>query len=188
MSHLVARILLCILMFPIAVVIYCSIILNLDRLNIWNWTYDYREDFLFLAASFGSWVFVAIYWTMLWRKSVPWTFSRKAIPVGLAFAGMFVETTAGWILAGSSNWEVKIILLDILTPALWLIATIVCWRETPAERALRVGASGRQNISCPTCGYNLTGLAEARCPECGSKFTLDELLTAQPGQTVGEIE
>jgi predicted Zn-ribbon and HTH transcriptional regulator len=30
-------------------------------------------------------------------------------------------------------------------------------------------------MACPNCGYNLTGLREARCPECGSQFTLDEL-------------
>lgn len=27
---------------------------------------------------------------------------------------------------------------------------------------------------CPTCSYNLTGLIERRCPECGNPFTLRE--------------
>jgi rubrerythrin len=48
--------------------------------------------------------------------------------------------------------------------------------------------SNRSNVSCPSCGYNLTGLNEARCPECGAKFTLDELFAAQPRETVGGIE
>ena len=28
---------------------------------------------------------------------------------------------------------------------------------------------------CPRCGYNLTGLAEPRCPECGGEFLWAEL-------------
>lgn len=66
----------------------------------------------------------------------------------------------------------------MLAILLWMIASIFLWRETAAERGKRV--SGAHNaITCPTCGYNLTGLNEARCPECGSKFTLDELLASQ---------
>ncbi len=28
---------------------------------------------------------------------------------------------------------------------------------------------------CPACGYNLTGLDEPRCPECGGRYTWKEL-------------
>jgi RHS repeat-associated protein len=30
----------------------------------------------------------------------------------------------------------------------------------------------RHNGRCCACGYNLTGLSEQRCPECGTRFTL----------------
>ncbi|MDB5303490.1 MAG: hypothetical protein JWM97_1039, partial [Phycisphaerales bacterium] len=42
-------------------------------------------------------------------------------------------------------------------------------------------------VVCPTCGYNLTGLTATRCPECGSQFTLDELMAAQPGREGEEL-
>src|SRR5438067_674590 len=31
------------------------------------------------------------------------------------------------------------------------------------------------DVHCPLCDYNLRGLAEPRCPECGAKFDWDEL-------------
>lgn len=35
--------------------------------------------------------------------------------------------------------------------------------------------AAEQDIHCPLCDYNLRGLAEARCPECGGQFSWDEL-------------
>ena len=34
------------------------------------------------------------------------------------------------------------------------------------------------DLTCPLCEYNLRGLAEERCPECGFAFTWDELRAA----------
>lgn len=34
-------------------------------------------------------------------------------------------------------------------------------------------------IECPLCGYNLRGLSEARCPECGGVFAWRDLLDPQ---------
>lgn len=39
--------------------------------------------------------------------------------------------------------------------------------------------TGTVNVSCPGCGYSLVGLHEPVCPECGSRFTIDELIRLQ---------
>src|SRR5215471_12139833 len=43
--------------------------------------------------------------------------------------------------------------------------------DVPPDRA----AMGRE-ILCPLCGYNLRGLVEPRCPECGHRFVWTQLL------------
>src|SRR5262245_13172445 len=37
-----------------------------------------------------------------------------------------------------------------------------------------------EDLLCPLCEYNLRGLAEARCPECGYRTTWEELRTRPP--------
>jgi hypothetical protein len=181
MSRLIARILLCMLMFPIAVVCFCAAAMTMDR--IFNSIYS-----LLYSAGLVTWAFIAVYWTLVWRKSVRWTLWRILVPLIAALIGLAVGAVSPFALYRSGNREDHILLLSILIPSLWLVATVLAWRESPAERATRLGASGRANVSCPTCGYNLTGLTEARCPECGTKFTLDELLAAQPGRASGEMD
>jgi hypothetical protein len=40
-------------------------------------------------------------------------------------------------------------------------------------------ANRAEDLLCPLCGYNLRGLSESRCPECGFKFTWQELIEAE---------
>lgn len=41
---------------------------------------------------------------------------------------------------------------------------------TDAGRQAAVAPATDEGLRCPQCGYNLTGLAEPRCPECGAAF------------------
>jgi len=53
------------------------------------------------------------------------------------------------------------------------------------EQTAGAGASGPdwgkvgEEICCPLCDYNLRGISEARCPECGYRFEWSELLGAR---------
>lgn len=61
-------------------------------------------------------------------------------------------------------------------------AIILVWLPT-ALRLLQgrpvVGADNLVRVHCPRCGYSLIGLRDLRCPECGTEFTIDELIRAQ---------
>lgn len=38
---------------------------------------------------------------------------------------------------------------------------------------------GDVNVRCAQCGYSMVGLTEPACPECGRRYTIDELFEAQ---------
>ena len=188
MSRLVSRILLSVFMFPLAAIVYVFVfVVGVETLQSTRFSPG-GETEMFLACAAVTWAFVAAYWCLLWRSSVRWD-ARRIIGTWLGAAGalgggVFAGVFAGaFVGRGGSGFGAFV--GGVLAIVLWLIATVVIWRETPAERARRVRASSRSAVTCPTCGYNLTGLSESRCPECGSKFTLDELLALQ---TAAEAE
>jgi hypothetical protein len=128
--------------------------------------------------------FVATYWILLWRSTVRWTWARVrntalagllALAGGGAFAGALLSVSRV-IPPG-----VALLLGGGCVPIVWVLATVLLWRETPAERLARMsGLVTNPAVLCPFCGYNLSGLREARCPECGGSFTLDQLAAGQP--------
>lgn len=183
MSRLVARILLSIFLFPLAAIVYLLSFVFAARLLAPRPYARIDEAWLFLGSGLATWLFVAGYWLLLWRGSVRWD-SRRIIgallaavaTAGAGFAcGLVIATTLPPYADGSFGSFVG----GLIAIMLWVVATVILWRDTPEERSQRARASSRSTIVCPTCGYNLTGLSESRCPECGSKFTLDELIGLQ---------
>ncbi len=128
--------------------------------------------------------FVGLYWVALWRSVVRWTARRialtllatpLAIVIGAGSAAMLF-----FVVGRSHRADVAFLMGGGVVPIAWVLATVLIWRETCQERIERLSATARGAIFCPICGYNMTGLHEARCPECGSRFTLDKLVAAQP--------
>jgi hypothetical protein len=128
--------------------------------------------------------FVATYWILLWRSTVRWTWARVrntalagllAVAGGVGFAFTLVSRARALPLG------IALLLGGGCVPIVWVLATVLLWRETPAERLARMSnLVGNASVLCPVCGYNLSGLREARCPECGGSFTLDALAASQP--------
>jgi hypothetical protein len=90
-------------------------------------------------------------------------FWEDRIYYGLPFA-----FAMGWLLLLATLSEASIVTGWSRWQTLWRLMTCRL-RENPAL----VG-------HCPECGYNLRGLSEQRCPECGRPFTFEELgMTAE---------
>lgn len=127
--------------------------------------------------------FIAAYWLLLWRGVVlwnPWRIRWTVIASVAALVAGAALTLAVLILSRSQiPAGIATLIGGGTVPITWCLATVAIWRETKAERASRLALGSAAPVACPLCGYSLAGLREARCPECGSEFTLDQLLAAQ---------
>ena len=170
MSHLLARIMLALLMLPLAAVAYTLMLFLLAD------TVMSDEVLLIMTTNVTVAALVATYWVLLWRSTVRWTASRitlslLAIPA-CALGGLVIGVMDVWF----SNWFGSFI-GGVFAITTWPAVTVLIWRERASERIGRLQRAGAGVLPCPRCGYNLTGLRAATCPECGASFTLDELLT-----------
>ncbi len=167
-------------MFPLAALFFFVVCFMCDSKGGISFIYA------MVIAGILTWLFVAAYWCLLWNSSVRWN-ARRTVAMLLATVGAVAAATiTGFIVSeiiGRHDEELGVFVGLVMAIMLWLIATVFIWRETPAERVERIKSAARATITCPTCGYNLTGLNIARCPECGSEFTLDQLLALQPNNT-----
>lgn len=64
------------------------------------------------------------------------------------------------------------------TGCLTLVGWMRTYRRYVGGRALYT-RDGILALRCPACEYSMVGLKEARCPECGHVYTLDELVGQQ---------
>jgi peptidoglycan/LPS O-acetylase OafA/YrhL len=182
MSKLLARIMLALLMLPLASALYVMLV---SWLVVHVFRYS-REVATFATTSLVVWAFVAVYWVLLWRGTVRWTRRRIALTVGAAGGAALVGTGGGALLASIDD-SLATFIGGVLAVLLWLVCTVRIWRETRAERVERLRARSPDAIICPACGYNLTGLRWATCPECGASYTVDELAALQPQREAAEL-
>jgi hypothetical protein len=128
--------------------------------------------------------FVATYWILLWRSTVKWTAPRvrnTALAGLAALAGGAALALAAITMNRQIPPGAAVLLAGGTVPITWVLGTVLLWRETATERLARMSKLvSAPTVLCPFCGYNLSGLREARCPECGASFTLDELAASQP--------
>ncbi len=72
--------------------------------------------------------------------------------------------------------DIGVLLLVVVTIIVAALFAFLIWRNA----YIRGWRAARSHVKplCPACGYNLAGLTQCRCPECGRTFTLDALWEA----------
>jgi len=145
-----------------------------------------------LACAYASGAILAVgIWWLVWRRAVNWTPRRKerttllVIMMALApFTPFIAETNIDWI-------DSIVMVIPLLALAAWFAGTAYVWRLAPGEIPAAYGGivpanvdatnnaashEAQVTVTCGQCEYNLRGLREARCPECGWTTTLDVLV------------
>ena len=117
---------------------------------------------------------LAVGWVIAWSPCVSWKPRLAWLTGGLCLCFVVLATLA-WLAGPVWDWineEVAVSLVFVAAGA-YLIFTVHIWSKRPTP-----GVAGEFAPLCPDCGYNMTGLERARCPECGRAYTLDKLLAA----------
>jgi len=176
MTRLVARLILAMLILPLSGSLFVLLIAVIASQGGPPEVYQLAIVWVIV------YVFIAVYWVLLWCNLVCWTHDRMR---GTIVSGL-IALLLGYLIALVVRFAfggpvfASVLFGGGLPPIAWVLATVLIWRETAEERMARITAAGTDTVLCPNCGYNMTGLREARCPECGSVFTIDQLVSGQP--------
>lgn len=141
-------------------------------MTIAEWTNS--EQAGWTTANLLGGVFTAAGWVWAWRGRVTFTPTTRAGTLGLALALIVVCGASAFISSGPAWIDSMSLTLPLLAAGAYMIGTAWIWREC-ADLGMTFD---RPYPLCPQCGYNMTGLTQARCPECGQSYTLDRLFAA----------
>jgi len=136
---------------------YCSVQVTRERIAFRYYTADVTSGSVVMPV----WHELAVFEFGQDRVELPYV----ASPLPMTEFGGPVGTTVISTSSATAGLERTVIL------PLWSLVTLFgpwplwCFLRGPVRRARRRAAG-----CCPPCGYNLTGLIDPRCPECGTAF------------------
>ncbi|MCG8407257.1 MAG: hypothetical protein MI923_18825 [Phycisphaerales bacterium] len=183
MSNLLARLLLSLILVFVTPVVYILTYFIMDK------TLQSTDTGDLCIANVISALFLAFSWVLIWSRQVAWTPGRTILTYVAAMWSFFPAFFVAGLVLIVDEWadELAVILGGMTWGVIWLASTVIIWRETTFERARRLSQVSKSTIACPKCGYNMTGLNHARCPECGTQYSLDEMLMTLR-ERIGDIE
>jgi len=145
------------------------------------------EEAFVIAYAAAALIVVSVWW-LVWRRAVVWTPVRR-IRTGLLAALVAIAPFAPIVPRTDIEWiDAIVVMTPLMILGIWFAGTARVWRLAPGEMpagqrgtlamlsADGIGPDAPITVPCGKCDYDLRGLREARCPECGWTTTLDDLV------------
>jgi hypothetical protein len=133
-----------------------------------------------IAVAAAAWFGLAY---RVWSSYRRW---RQALRVLAAFGLIWTGAIGLSIFFGEALRNEEFWIAGTLFAAAAASIALIAVAVSGAGRGRPVrGAGGAVCVECPRCGYSMAGLTQTICPECGSAFTLEELIAAQEYELPG---
>ncbi len=128
---------------------------------------------------------------LVWFFSLIWIWrganrSRPFVAPALYTVGVaFAATVAGAVIDDFVRGDEEILIGGLVMIAIAVAMLIWMSSVLRYRRGKSVlDADDLVDVRCPRCAYSLIGLRSLRCPECGTEFTIDELIRSQNYESV----
>lgn len=124
----------------------------------------------------GVWVFWAVLFYVqglsrnrhtTMRRMVAWLVGGSLLELLVSVPSHLIVVRRPGCMVGMASWLGIMAGIYVMVWAFGPGIALMFWWETRKRMAGH----------CPACGYNLHGLSEQRCPECGRRFTFAEVRT-----------
>lgn len=177
MTRIVVRILVSLLCVP-AVAVFCALGgAMVSELRLID------ENAAVVAAFSAAPLLGAAAWLAVWSRVIRWTARRWGSTLIIAAAVVVLDAIVAWasntiFRGGWPDWSFVASMVNILIGLSGWIGCLWVWTETPRERFQRLQHAESGGGMCPVCRYDMRGLTNLRCPECGGRFTLGEVQDA----------
>jgi|GEM_PF-6241232 len=131
--------------------------------------FDYNPAQAGATACALSCIVVGLIWVGVWRSAIRFT-SHCQVLTGFAFL-IFIFCSGSLLFINEDYW-VQLLAFGL---GFWFISTGIIWSRFRRHSQV---VDGDLDIrpTCPACQYLLTGLAAARCPECGWAGNLEDVI------------
>ncbi len=181
MSRSISSLLVTIGTIGLTPVLWATIAMVVEHQRPWGWGTEWTVP-TFVTVGVAL---LALH--LIWRKGVSWTRKRAELTAAALPLAAVPAVVVVVLVTSLEDVDLAIVFGGITLVASWLILVAFVWRESSGERERRISTTfvcGRVPLACPRCDYDMRGLNQARCPECGTEYTLDglfaQLITEDP--------